>query len=97
MNKDNKRIIIKYKNRKLYDTWEKCYVNFGEIEEILIKGAEVLVIERDTGNDITGTILMNVLHNREARINNSNKHILTDILRRKNITSCRYIDEISNQ
>ena len=39
------RIIKRYQNRKLYDTFQSCYVTLEEIAQIIREGHEIQVID----------------------------------------------------
>ena len=47
------RTIKRYQNRKLYDTFQSCYVTLEEIAQIIREGNEIQVIDNKTKNDIT--------------------------------------------
>ena len=47
------RIIKRNQNRKLYDTFQSCYVTLEEIAQIVREGNEIQVIDNKTKNDIT--------------------------------------------
>jgi len=55
------RVIRKYVNRRLYDTQESRYVNLEELRRLIIGGEEIRVVERTTGNDITTSILLQII------------------------------------
>lgn len=49
------RLIKKYKNRKMYDTFEKKFITLNEIAQFIKKGEVIRVID-SLGNDITQEI-----------------------------------------
>ncbi len=55
------RIIRKYGNRRLYDTVGKRYVNLDEIAQMIRDGAEVQVIDAGTNEDLTASILTQIV------------------------------------
>jgi polyhydroxyalkanoate synthesis repressor PhaR len=55
------RVIRKYVNRRLYDTQESRYVNLEELRRLIVEGEEIRVVERTTGNDITTSILLQII------------------------------------
>jgi polyhydroxyalkanoate synthesis repressor PhaR len=55
------RMIRKYVNRRLYDTTQSRYVNLGELHGIIIGGEDIQVTEQATQNDITTTVLLQIL------------------------------------
>ena len=59
------RIIKKYPNRRLYDTQESRYITLNEVRELVLEGAEFEVIDKKTGDDITRSILLQVIAEQE--------------------------------
>jgi polyhydroxyalkanoate synthesis repressor PhaR len=53
--------IKKYANRKLYDTTDKQYISLDQLSELIKSGEEVLVIDNQTGEDITASIVSQLL------------------------------------
>lgn len=59
-------VIKKYTNRKLYHTNQKQYITLDGIAQLARSGTPVQVLDNETGEDITASILMQViLHTRE--------------------------------
>jgi polyhydroxyalkanoate synthesis repressor PhaR len=54
-------LIKKYANRKLYDTTEKQYLSMARLSEIIKGGAEVTIIDNETGEDLTASVVMQLL------------------------------------
>src|SRR4030042_13287 len=54
-------IIKRYRNRKLYNTQEKCYITLEEIEDLIKRNEEVKVIDNVTENDITSSTLSQII------------------------------------
>ncbi len=59
------RIIKKYPNRRLYDTEISRYITLEDIRQLVIKSEYFQVIDKRTGNDITRTILLQVISEQE--------------------------------
>lgn len=59
------RIIKKYPNRRLYDTEESRYITLADVKDLVIKKIEFLVIDKKTGDDITRSILLQVISEQE--------------------------------
>jgi polyhydroxyalkanoate synthesis repressor PhaR len=55
------REIRKYGNRRLYDTVGKRYVNLDEIAGMIRDGAEIRVTDAKTGEDLTRSILTQII------------------------------------
>jgi polyhydroxyalkanoate synthesis regulator protein len=53
--------LIRYKNRKIYDSDIRGYVNLDDILNMMLEGHKVTVTERETGKDITAIIYSQVL------------------------------------
>ncbi len=53
--------IKKYANRKMYDTHDKRYVTMDQLSELIKQGAEVMVIDNRTGEDITTAIISQLI------------------------------------
>jgi len=65
---DNERHLIKkYANRKLYDTRTSRYITLEGISELLRQGAEIQVVDRETGRDITSVTLSQIVTTEERR------------------------------
>ena len=61
------RIIKRYQNRKLYDTFQSCYVTLEEIAQIIREGNEIKVIDNKTKNDITYMTQIQLLFDQERK------------------------------
>ncbi|MFN8770269.1 MAG: polyhydroxyalkanoate synthesis repressor PhaR [Neisseriaceae bacterium] len=59
--KNSIRIIKKYQNRRLYDVSTSTYVVLDDIKQIIMDGEEIKVIEVKTNQDVTRTVLLQVL------------------------------------
>jgi polyhydroxyalkanoate synthesis repressor PhaR len=58
---DNKRIITKYPNRRLYDRTDSHYIPFAGIKELIVNNTPFKVIEDKTGNDVTRVVLVQMI------------------------------------
>jgi len=63
----NPRVIKKYPNRRLYDTEESRYITFADIKELVMNKVEFEVIDKKSGEDITRTILLQVISEQEQQ------------------------------
>lgn len=61
------RIITKYPNRRLYDTVESRYVTLADIRNLVISKVDFLVRDRKSGDDITRSILLQVITEQEQQ------------------------------
>lgn len=58
---DDKRIIKKYPNRRLYDTVESKYITLQDIRQLVLDNVEFCILDQKTGEDITRSILLQVI------------------------------------
>jgi len=59
------RIIKKYPNRRLYDTAVSRYITLEDVRRLVLEGVEFCVREARTGEDITRSILLQVILEQE--------------------------------
>ena len=59
------RIIKKYPNRRLYDTQESRYITLNDIRQLVLDDTEFEVIDKKTGENITRSILLQVISDQE--------------------------------
>jgi polyhydroxyalkanoate synthesis repressor PhaR len=58
------RIIKKYPNRRLYDTEESRYITLADVKDLVLNKIDFLVIDKKSGEDITRSILLQVISDR---------------------------------
>ena len=63
---NNKRIIKKYPNRRLYDTEDSIYITLENIRELVIKNKEFIVKDVKTDEDLTKNTLLQIIIEREG-------------------------------
>ncbi|MGE0115295.1 MAG: polyhydroxyalkanoate synthesis repressor PhaR [Steroidobacteraceae bacterium] len=63
--KSGPRVIKKYPNRRLYDTVESRYITLSDIRHLVMEKAEFVVIDKKTNEDITRSILLQVISEQE--------------------------------
>lgn len=61
------RIIKKYPNRRLYDTTESHYITLADVRDLVISKIDFLVIDKKSGDDITRSILLQVISEQEQQ------------------------------
>ena len=59
------RTIKKYPNRRLYDTVESRYITLADIRKLVIDRIDFVVIDKKTQEDITRSILLQVIAEQE--------------------------------
>ena len=70
-------IIKKYPNRRLYDTSQSQYVNLDYIKALINERQEFKVIDSKSEDDITKSLLLQIISESEA---NENQSLLTNSL-----------------
>ena len=61
MSQPAKVLIKKYENRRLYDTTNSRYVNLEDVAEMVRQGAELQVVDAKTNEDLTRTVLTQII------------------------------------
>ena len=59
-------LIKKYANRKLYDTTDKRYLTMDRLAELIKAGEEVSIVDNETGDDLTASIVSQLLARESA-------------------------------
>jgi len=59
--------IKKYANRRLYDTESSTYITLDRLAQMVREGREFEVVDAKTGEDITRTVLTQIIVDEEAR------------------------------
>ncbi len=60
------RVIKKYPNRRLYDTETSTYITLSEVKQFVMASQLLVVRDAKTGEDITRSILLQILLEEEA-------------------------------
>lgn len=55
------KTLVRYKNRKIYDSDIRNYVNFDDILKFILAGEDVIVKEHQTNVDVTATIYAQII------------------------------------
>lgn len=61
------RIIKKYPNRRLYDTDISSYITLEDVRQLIIDGVEFEVRDAKSGEDLTRTVLLQIISEHEER------------------------------
>ena len=64
--KPAKRVIKKYPNRRLYDTDTSTYITLTEVKQLVMDSEPFLVRDAKTGEDLTRSILLQIILEEEA-------------------------------
>jgi polyhydroxyalkanoate synthesis repressor PhaR len=62
----DERVIKKYPNRRLYDTLTSNYIALSDIKQLVMSGAVFKVIDAKTEEDITRSLLLQIILEEEA-------------------------------
>ncbi|HEY6332311.1 MAG TPA: polyhydroxyalkanoate synthesis repressor PhaR, partial [Blastocatellia bacterium] len=62
-------LIKRYGNRRLYNTETSSYINYQELAELIRAGNDVRVIDSKTGDDVTKSILIQLILEEEKSKN----------------------------
>jgi polyhydroxyalkanoate synthesis repressor PhaR len=60
-------IIKKYANRRLYNTAASSYVTLDHLSEMVREGTDFIVLDAKTGDDITRSVLAQIIFEQESR------------------------------
>lgn len=95
------RIIKRYQNRKLYDTFQSCYVTLEEIAQIMREGDNVQVIDNRSKSDITSHVYLQIIVNQERKVveryQEEDVELLKDIIKSDQAVLTSYIKNLKNQ
>jgi len=58
-------LIKKYANRRLYDTVTSSHITLDGVRDLITKGHDVEIIDDTTGDDITRSVLLQIIAERE--------------------------------
>src|ERR1700686_12212 len=59
------RLIRKYSNRRLYDTSGSRHVTLDDLRQLVVAGEKIKVVDDKTGEDLTGSGLLQVIAEQE--------------------------------
>ena len=60
------RELKKYPNRRLYDLTDSVYVTVEDVRKMILKGDSIKVQDSKDGNDITRSVLLQILAEQES-------------------------------
>lgn len=61
------RVIKKYPNRRLYDTEISSYITLEDVRQLICDGEKFEVIDAKSGEDLTRTVLLQIIAEHEER------------------------------
>jgi polyhydroxyalkanoate synthesis repressor PhaR len=63
---DTLRLIKKYPNRRLYDTRTSSYITLADVKQLVLKHEQFQVVDAKSGDDLTRSILLQIILEEEA-------------------------------
>src|SRR5258706_7028956 len=75
-------LIKRYANRKLYNTETSRYITLKGIAELIEQGADVRVVDNETGEDLTSVALSQILVDNERAQRAVPRTLLSDLIQR---------------
>jgi polyhydroxyalkanoate synthesis repressor PhaR len=63
---EQRRLIKKYPNRRLYDTRTSSYITLVDVKELVLASEDFEVVDAKTGEDLTRAILLQIILEEEA-------------------------------
>ncbi len=63
---DALRLIKKYPNRRLYDTRTSSYITLADVKDLVLKHEQFQVVDAKTGENLTRSILLQIILEEEA-------------------------------
>ena len=63
---DGPRLIKKYPNRRLYDTRTSSYITLADVKDLVLKHEQFQVVDAKNGEDLTRSILLQIILEEEA-------------------------------
>ena len=65
LNTAEERLIRKYANRRLYDAQDSRHVTLDDLRKLIAGGERIKVVDDRSGDDITRSILLQIIANQE--------------------------------
>ena len=62
---NEKRLIKKYPNRRLYDTAISSYVTIADVKQMIIEYEDIQIVDAKTGEDLTRSVFLQILSDEE--------------------------------
>jgi polyhydroxyalkanoate synthesis repressor PhaR len=76
------RLVKRYGNRKLYDVEASRYVTLDGIRALVQSGADVRVVDNDSGEDLTRVTFAQIIYEAEKKTNGGSGGLSLPLLRR---------------
>jgi len=75
------RIIKKYASRRLYDTFESEYIAFKELQNLIVDGIPLKIIDAKTKEDITYPVILSLIVENRDLVSQFSDEFLKTIIR----------------
>lgn len=75
------RVIKKYPNRRLYDTTESRYITLNDVRRLVCEKQDFIVVDQKTHEDITRSILLQVIAEQENGDPMMSQDFLSQVIR----------------
>ena len=77
------RLLKKYPNRRIYDTQNSQFVTLADIRQMVVERQAIQVVHSKTGNDLTRSVLMQIIADMEAEGHESllTNRVLEELIR----------------
>jgi polyhydroxyalkanoate synthesis repressor PhaR len=79
---DEPTVIKKYANRRLYDTGRSSYVTLDDLAEMVRDGYDFVVYDAKTGEDITHSVLSQIVLEKETTGNGQGAMLPTNFMKK---------------
>lgn len=63
---DEKRVIKKYPNRRLYDTATSCYITLDDVKKLVLENITIQIVDAKSHEDITRSVLLQIILEEES-------------------------------
>jgi len=75
------RVIKKYPNRRLYDTAQSRYITLSDVRRLVVEKQEFVVVDQKSQEDITRSILLQVISEQECGEPIMSQDFLSQVIR----------------
>ncbi|QTA89778.1 polyhydroxyalkanoate synthesis regulator DNA-binding domain-containing protein [Desulfonema magnum] len=89
--------IKKYANRKFYDSTEKKYVSLDDLSALIKAGEEISIEDNETGEDLTSSVVAQLLAREKQGDSKIPSGVLIDLLRKGGGTVINYARKYTSQ
>ena len=92
---DDQILITRYSSRRLYNTIDSEYITLDEIFNLIKKGKNIKIIDKQTGEDLTKQYLLQIISEIENKDGNVfPENMLTEIIKSYSSVTEKYMPDI---